>query len=393
MLVNYATISSELNALNKAQWIVTTYTLVSACFQPLYGKLCDIFGRKNCILAAYIVFGLGCVACGLSTTIEGLIAARVLQAVGGSGLGTVVSILLTDLVPPEDRGVWQGVLNIMYLFGAGIGGPVGGFLAGSVGWRWSFIGQVPLCVVAAFVISWTLEDDSKLKHDSQGAGNENASPSSAEAQTSSHPLLAKLRRIDFLGSGALVATIACFLFAMDRGGNVSWAAPECYVPLIISLLSGVFFFYIETRVALEPVMPPSVIFNRALLPVYCQSSLAFFAIIALEFTLPLYYQARAGMTPQKASLFMVPAIVAGTSTALVTGFWMRRSGGRYYAALLAACACQTAGAVVVYLFSGLLRDDSAALVVGHVVSELGVGNLVVSGLIAVSKCCRLILID
>ncbi|KAH7014168.1 putative MFS multidrug transporter [Microdochium trichocladiopsis] len=374
VLVNYATISSELNALNKAQWIVTTYTFVAACFQPLYGKLCDIFGRKNCLVTAYILFATGCMACGMSTTIEGLIAARILQAVGGSGLGTVISILLTDLVPPEDRGVWQGLLNIMYLFGAGIGAPVGGFLAGSVGWRWSFIGQVPLCVLAIFVISWTLHDDMPTHNDKHD-------PSSASSQPSS-TLLARLRRVDFLGAIALVTTISSFLFALDRGGNVSWSAPECYVPLIVSFFTGALFLYVETNIAAEPVMPPSVILSPALLPVYVSSSLAFFAIIALEFTLPLYYQARAGMSPQAASLFMIPAIIAGTSCALVTGFWMRRTG-QYYRALLFACACQTVGGVVVFLFSGPVREQAAALVVGHVVSELGVGNVVVSGLIAV----------
>ncbi|KXJ87561.1 putative MFS multidrug transporter [Microdochium bolleyi] len=377
VLVNYATISSELNALNKAQWIVTIYTLAVACFQPLYGKLCDIFGRKACLVAAYVLFALGCLACGMSTTIEGLIAARVLQAVGGSGLGTIISILLTDLVAEEDRGVWQGLLNIVYLFGASIGAPVGGFLAGSIGWRWSFIGQVPLSVLAIFVIVICLPDDTQSTMNSNNNDNNN---SDSQAST----LLAKLRRIDFLGSVSLIATIGAFLFALDRGGNVSWTAPEFYIPLLISAVTLPLFVYIELHVAPEPVMPPSVIFAPGLLPVYIYASMVFFSIIGLEFTLPLYYQARAGLSPQQAAVYLLPAMVAGTSTALVTGFWLRRRG-QYYYALLFACACQVAGAVVVWLFSGGfgVGEAAAVLVVGQVISELGVGNVVVSALIAV----------
>lgn len=116
--------------------IVTSYFLTLTSFQPLYGKLSDIFSRKSCLLVAYIIFGLGCLFCGLAQDINQLVAARALAGVGGGGMTVVVSILLSDAIPLKDRGTWQGYINIVYAAGAGIGAPMGGFLADGIGWRW-----------------------------------------------------------------------------------------------------------------------------------------------------------------------------------------------------------------------------------------------------------------
>ncbi|KAH7323190.1 major facilitator superfamily domain-containing protein [Stachybotrys elegans] len=365
VLVSYATISSELDALNLASWIMTAYILAMASFQPLYGKLSDIFGRKNCLLAAYSLFSLGCLACGFSQSIGQLIAARVLQAIGGSGLNTIVSILLTALVPPEDRGLWQGFLNIVYALGAGLGAPIGGLLAGTVGWRWSFFGQIPICLLAIVLVSicLTVAEPVKIEHQQSD-------------------LKSKLRRVDFLGAISLVVMISALILGLDRGSNVSWLAPECYLSLTICVLSALWFFYVETKMAREPIVPPSIVFSPQLLPVYLTSFFAFAAIMALDFTLPLYYQARRQFSPQKASFYMLPAIFAGVASALLTGFWMRRKG-QYFAALLLACSLQITGGLGTLLFSGFFLESAVGLVVAQNITELGVGNSVVSGLIAV----------
>lgn len=112
------------------------YFLSLTCCQPLYGKLTDIFGRKECLLFAYVFFGLGSLGCGLSTDISQLIASRAIAGIGGGGINAVVSILLTDLVPLRDRGLWQGYLNIVFSSGTAVGAPVGGLVADSLGWRW-----------------------------------------------------------------------------------------------------------------------------------------------------------------------------------------------------------------------------------------------------------------
>lgn len=105
-------------------------------FQPLFGKFCDIFGRKESLLSAYILFGLGCLACGLSQTLVQLCLSRALAGIGGGGMTAVVSIILSDIVPLRERGVWQGYLNIIYSLGTTTGAPLGGLLADTIGWRW-----------------------------------------------------------------------------------------------------------------------------------------------------------------------------------------------------------------------------------------------------------------
>ncbi|CAG9990753.1 unnamed protein product [Clonostachys byssicola] len=369
-LVSYATISSELDALNLASWIMTAYALTLASIQPLYGKLCDIFGRKECLLAAYVLFALGCLVCGFARSIEELIAARVLQAAGGAGLGTVVSILLTGLVPLEDRGVWQAVVSVVYSLGAGLGAPLGGLLTASVGWRWAFFGQVPLCVIAIAVISVCLDGDIGRPVDSGERGAEN--------------MLAKLRRVDFLGSVSLIIMIASFMFGLDRGSNVSWAVPETYGSFLLSGLAALWFFYVEMRVAREPILPIASTFSAELLPIYSSAFLVFFAIVALDFVLPLYYQVKDQLGPQQASLYMLPAIVGGVVSSVLTGFWMRHTG-QYYWALMLVSVLQITGGIFAYLWSGPAGESTTGLIIAQAVAEFGIGNSVVSGLIALSK--------
>lgn len=112
------------------------YFLTLTTFQPLYGKLSDIFGRKPTLLFAYAVFGLGCLLCGVSRTMGELIAARGFAGIGGGGMTTVTSILLSDIIPLRERGTWQGYLNIIFATGAALGAPLGGVFADDIGWRW-----------------------------------------------------------------------------------------------------------------------------------------------------------------------------------------------------------------------------------------------------------------
>lgn len=133
---SYGQIGSDLNALNLTSWIATAYFLTLTSFQPLYGKLSDIFGRKACLLFGYTIFGLGCLGCGLARDIKELIAARAFAGIGGGGMTTVVSILLSDVCTLRERGQFQGYVNIIFAAGASAGAPLGGILSDSIGWRW-----------------------------------------------------------------------------------------------------------------------------------------------------------------------------------------------------------------------------------------------------------------
>lgn len=215
----YGTIGTELKALNSTSWIATAYFVTLSAFQPLYGKISDIFGRKPCLLFAYLVFGIGSTLCGFARTIEELIAARAVAGLGGAGMNTITSILMSDVVSLRERGAWQGYLNIIYAFGAGAGAPIGGLLADSIGWRWAFILQGPICLAAILAVALVLHMP-KTDH--------------------SH-WVEKLWKIDFLGALVLLVAVTGVLVGLDHGSNVSWnsmytARPfECR-PAVVSTL-------------------------------------------------------------------------------------------------------------------------------------------------------------
>ncbi|KAG2013425.1 MFS multidrug transporter [Coprinopsis cinerea AmutBmut pab1-1] len=146
-------IGSEFNASNRASYIGTSYLLSVCCFTPLYGRLADILGRKGAMLVALSLFGSGTILCGAATSMTALIAARTIAGMGGGGVMTVSSVAVTDLIPLEQRGIYQGIANVLYGLGAAIGGPFGGYINDNFGWRVAFYMQAPFFVFAIAIVA------------------------------------------------------------------------------------------------------------------------------------------------------------------------------------------------------------------------------------------------
>jgi len=127
-------IGSQFKASNQATYIGTSYLLSVCCFTPLYGRLADILGRKGAMLVAISLFGSGTVFCGMAPSMRALIAARAVAGMGGGGVMTVASIAVSDFIPLKQRGLYQGMANILYGLGAGLGGPLGGWVNDRFGW-------------------------------------------------------------------------------------------------------------------------------------------------------------------------------------------------------------------------------------------------------------------
>ncbi|EEP77459.1 conserved hypothetical protein [Uncinocarpus reesii 1704] len=362
IVASYGKIGSDLKALNLTSWIAASYFLSLTSFQPLYGRLSDIFGRKACLLFAYAVFGLGCVFCGLARDIKELIAARVFQGIGGGGMTTVVSILLSDIVPLRDRGIWQGVINIIYATGSGLGAPLGGFMTDSIGWRWAFLAQGPLCLAAFVTVAVVLElpavDESHWKE--------------------------KLKRIDFLGATILVLAVFSFLLGLDRGTNVSWMLPLTIVSLVVSAVLFAGFVCVEIWVALDPFAPGHIIFERSMLACYFANFFSFGSWLSAIFYLPLFFQARDGVSATGAGLRLLPCIIAGVSGSLGAGIFMRKTG-KYYWVTISAYILLLVGLVVIYLFSGPISNNIYLIVIGMVMCGFGNGIGVTTTLIGLSS--------
>ncbi|KAF7117887.1 hypothetical protein CNMCM5793_007218 [Aspergillus hiratsukae] len=358
IVASYGQIGSDLKALNLTSWVATSYFITLASFQPLYGKLSDIFGRRACLLFSYFVFGLGCLFCGLARNIHELIAARVFQGIGGGGMTTVVSILMSDIVPLRERGVWQGIINIIYATGSGTGAPLGGILADYIGWR-AFIAQVPLCILAFLAVTIML--DLPVQEDSHWKTN--------------------LRRIDFPGAFALVGAVVGLLLGLDRGSNVSWTMPLTIASLATSLAMFVLFVVIEIYFAAEPFAPGHIIFNRTFFASYSCNFFSFGGWLAGLFFIPLYFQAVDGVSATVSGLRLLPSIIAGVSGSLFAGFVMRWTG-KYYLLTVIGYGLLTVGLTTIYLFTGAITQSLIPMILGMVLCGFGNGIGVTTTLIA-----------
>ncbi|KAL8888149.1 MAG: hypothetical protein Q9215_004365 [Flavoplaca cf. flavocitrina] len=354
----YGKIGSDLKALNKTSWVSTAYFLTLSSFQPLYGKLSDIFGRKPALLFAYAIFGIGCLFCGLARDMNELIAARAFAGLGGGGMTTVVSILMSDIVPLRERGTWQGVINIIYATGAGCGAPLGGILADLFNWRWAFLAQAPMCALAIVSVILTLHLPEKQ----------------------SESWKKKLARVDFPGAFVLVSAVFALLLGLDRGSNVSWSIPIAYVPLALSLPLFTLFGLVEQRFAAEPFAPSRIIWDRGLVACYFCNFFSFAGYLAVLFYLPLFFQAVDGYTATQASVRLLPAIIAGVSGSLFGGILMQRTG-KYYWLTVVAYTLLLTGVLVVMLCANVVVNNTYGIAVGLVLSGFGNGIGVTSSLI------------
>ncbi|PGH32734.1 hypothetical protein GX50_04447 [[Emmonsia] crescens] len=360
---SYGKIGSDLQALNLTSWIATSYFLTLTSFQPLYGRLSDIFGRKACLLFAYCVFGIGCVCCGLARNIKELIAARVFQGIGGGGMSTVVSIIMSDVVPLRDRGVWQGIINIIWATGSAVGAPLGGILADYIGWRWAFLLQGPLCLLAFISVAFTLH---------------------LPAQEKSH-WRQKLRRIDFLGALVLVGAVFAFLLGADRGSNVSWSMPITIVSMCLAVVLFGIFLCVEVWIAIEPFAPSHIIFDRSLFACYACNFFSFAGYMGVLFYFPLFFQATYGVSATGAGLRLLPSIIAGVTGSLSGGIVMKRTG-KYFWITVASYVLLTVGVSIIFLWSGVVARNTVGIIVGMTISAFGSGVGITTTLIALIAC-------
>ncbi|KAI0871200.1 MFS multidrug transporter [Hypoxylon argillaceum] len=354
----YGKIGSDLQALNSTSWVATSYFLTLTTFQPLYGKLSDIFGRKACLLFAYAVFGLGCLGCGLARDIVELCVARAVAGAGGGGMNAVVTILVTDLVSLRDRGLWQGYINIVFAAGMSAGAPIGGLFADNIGWRWAFIIQCPLALVAFLSVYAALN-----------------LPQTAHSHWS-----AKFVRVDFVGALTLMVAVFLLLFGLDNGSNEGWRETATVAPLALAPALFAVFVFVEARVAREPFAPGHVIFDAPLLAAYGANFFGVAGQMGVLFFVALFFQAALGMSATWAGLFFLPSTLLSLCGSLAAGFIMRRTGRYYWLTLTGYCLllCST---VPMALGAGWM--SATITVIGLTILTLGSSISITTSLIAI----------
>ncbi|MCJ1241553.1 hypothetical protein MMC14_009558 [Varicellaria rhodocarpa] len=297
-------ISNSFNSLSLFSWLASAYFIANAALQPLSGKLTDIFSRRAGLVFSNIFFGVGNLICGLATKEWVMILGRVIAGMGGGGLFAISTFIGSDLIPLRRRGLWQGFGNICFGLGTGFGGVFGGWINDTIGWRWAFLIQVPLVAISGLVVWFTVKIPVKKTEE------------------------AAWKRIDYLGSITLVASLVILLLGLNSGGNlVPWTHPLVLSTLPLSVVIFVLFIYIENRAA-EPIIPVKLLLNRTVASACLTNWFMTMCVFGIIYYVPIYLQVR-GMSPTQTGVRLILYSIGVAVGSVGTGILMRWSG-RYY---------------------------------------------------------------
>ncbi|WP_433785761.1 MFS transporter [Actinomycetospora sp. CA-101289] len=343
------TIADDLNGLNLQAWATTAYLLTATISTPLYGKLSDLYGRKPFFLSAIGIFVVGSVLCTIATSMYELAAYRAIQGLGAGGLMSLALTIIGDIVPPRERARYQGFFLAVFGTSSVLGPVIGGFLAGQdtiigiTGWRWVFLVNVPIGIIAFFVVFRVLN----LPH------------------------TRREHRIDWPGALALAVTLVPILIIAEQGREWGWGSTSaivCYVVAAVGLVS----FLLAERAYKDDAVLPLRLFNNSVFSltsiIAIITGIGLFGGIAL---VPQYLQIVTGSTPTEAGLEMLPLVGGLMVSSIVSGQLTSRTG-RYKIFPVIGLGLMTIGLV---LFHFRLHYDTpyGEVALLMVVFGLGVG--------------------
>lgn len=334
------TIVGELGGLEHLSWVVTAYTLATAASTPIWGKVGDMYGRKGSFLTSIVIFLIGSALSGMAQDMGQLIGFRAIQGLGAGGLMVGVMAIIGDLIPPRERGKYQGMMaGVMAL--AMIGGPlVGGTITDHMGWRWSFYINLPLGAVALAMVSAVLHLPKK-----KAKG-----------------------KIDYLGAALLTVAITSTVLVTTWGGTeYAWGSGEIIGLIVAGVLAIAAFVYAETKAA-EPVMPLHIFRSRNFTLMSVIGFLVGFAMFGGVLYLPLFQQAVQGASATNSGLLLLPMLLSMMVVSLVVGR-ITTSSGKYKVFPIAGGALMVVGLFLL----ATMDTGTTRLVSGLYMAVLGAG--------------------
>ncbi len=322
------TIVSEIGGLTHLSWIVTAYLLATTVVVPLYGKLGDIYGRRLVLQAAVVIFVIGSGLCGIAQNLPELIAFRILQGLGGGGLIVTAIAVVGDIVPPRERGRYQGFFGGVFGLSTVIGPLLGGFIVDQFSWRWIFYINLPLGLLALAVINATFKPQRR--------------PASVT--------------IDYVGAALLAIALTCVILVASLGSSLLVEAPVSLMAISLAgVLSLAGFIYAETVVP-DPLLPLSLFRNRAFVLATGIGFIVGMALFGSITLLPVYFQVVKGLDPTSAGLHLTPMMLGVFVSSIVSGQIISRIG-RYKVFPVVGTALMTIGLA---LLSRITVDTSPA---------------------------------
>ncbi|HEX5769530.1 MAG TPA: MDR family MFS transporter [Nocardioidaceae bacterium] len=295
-------IVSELGGLDKLSWVVTAYLLTATASTPLWGKISDLYGRRLLFQVAIVTFIVGSLLAGFSQNIEQLIVFRAIQGLGGGGLIALAMATIGDVIPPRERGRYQGYFAAVFGTSSVLGPVLGGWFADGPGWQWIFFINVPIGLVAFVITSAAL----KIPH------------------------VRRDHKIDYLGAAVVVASVtSLLLYTAWAGPEYGWGSSTALALLGAGLLLAVAFVLVELRAA-EPIIPMRLFGNSVFSIANVFGFTIGVAMFGAMIFIPVYLQVVDGMSPTQSGLAMLPMVVGIFTTSIGAGQIMSRTG-RYKA--------------------------------------------------------------
>ena len=319
------TIVRDLGSVDQLSWVVTAYLLGATVSMPLWGRASDLYGRKPLFVAAIVVFLAGSALSGLAGTLSQLIGFRALQGLGAGGLMTLAMAIVGELVAPRERGRYQGYIQVVFIVASVAGPLLGGLFADHASWRWVFYVNLPIGAAALTLIA-----------------------------TSLHlPVERVPVKLDYLGAALLAGSLTCLLLATTRGTDALYGG-------FAVLLAA---FVAQERRAHEPVLPLRL-FREPVFDIVSAAlfltTLSFMTVIVF---LPLFLQSQAGVSATTSGVLLLPLLLAGTVSTILSGRAISRTG-RYKRFPLLGLALMATGLLALStLDAGSSKGTIAALLV------------------------------
>ncbi|MEI5524336.1 MFS transporter [Streptomyces brasiliscabiei] len=313
------TIVSDLGGLEHLSWVVTAYMLAATAATPLWGKLGDQYGRKRLFQTAIVIFLIGSALCGAAQDMPQLIAFRALQGLGGGGLMVLSMAIVGDLVPPRERGRYQGLFGAVFGATSVLGPLLGGLFTEHLSWRWVFYVNLPVGAVALLVIAAVLHI----------------------------PRKAERHVIDYLGTFLIASVATCLVLVASLGGTTwDWNSPQIIGLCVLAAVLVAVFVAVERRAA-EPVLPLKLFRVRTFTLSAVISFVVGFAMFGAMTYLPTFLQVVHGVSPTMSGVHMLPMVFGLLLASTVSGQIVSRTG-RWKVFPLAGTGVTTLGLLLLH---------------------------------------------
>ena len=345
------TIGDDLNGLSQQAWVTTAYLIVSTISTPIYGKLSDIFGRRPLFIFAIVVFVIGSVLASFSTSMLELAAFRAIQGLGAGGLMSMPLAIMGDILAPRERAKYQGYFLSVFGVSSLIGPLVGGLFAGAnqilwiPGWRWVFLINVPIGIVALIIVLRFLHIPKQPRHSV---------------------------RIDWWGATTVIIALVPLLLVAEQGREWGWGSALAILCYVVGGIGIIAFVLAETLMKDDALIPLKLFRSSTFSMATVIGVLVGFGMFGAMLTIPLYLQLVLGSTPTVSGLQMLPMILGLMIASIASGQLISRTG-RYRMFPILGTLLMSVG----FFWLTFLRYDGSYWYVagGMLLIGLGLGQL------------------